>query len=91
MCGACDSNGRCHKTIENLIGKLVWKIPLGRPRLKCEDNINTNFKGKRLDNVGWIQLKENIDRGSLTGFCEHGNETSCPINGRQFAQQPTDY
>jgi hypothetical protein len=44
MGGACGTYGRLGKCIQDLVGKLQGKRPLGRPECRWEDNIETNFK-----------------------------------------------
>jgi len=45
-----------------LVGKLEGKRPLGRPRLRLEDNIKMNFQEMGIGGVEWIELAEDRDR-----------------------------
>jgi hypothetical protein len=39
-----------------LVGKTGWKRALGRPRSKYKDNIKTDLRDTKCENVGPIQL-----------------------------------
>jgi hypothetical protein len=39
-----------------LVGKPEGKRPLGRPRLRWEDNININFQEVGCGRLDWIEL-----------------------------------
>jgi hypothetical protein len=39
MGGACDTHWEVENCIYGLVGKREGKIPRGRPRRKCDDNI----------------------------------------------------
>jgi hypothetical protein len=41
------------------IGRLGAKRPLGRPRLRWEDNIKTDLREIGIDEANWIQLAQN--------------------------------
>ena len=45
-----------------LVGKPVGKRPLGRPRLRWEDNINMDFQEVGYGRMDWIELTQ--DRGT---------------------------
>jgi hypothetical protein len=48
-----------------LVGKPEGKIPLGRSRSRCEDNIKKDFwggGGKEVGCVGWIRVAEGRER-----------------------------
>jgi len=44
------------------VGKPEGKIPLGRPRRRWEDNINTNLQEVGCGSKGWIELPQDRDR-----------------------------
>jgi hypothetical protein len=41
-----------------LVGKPEGKRPLGRPRRKCEDNINMELREIGIDGANWIRLAQ---------------------------------
>jgi hypothetical protein len=41
-----------------LVGRPEGKRPLGRPRLRWEDNIKMDLKEIRIDEANWIQLAQ---------------------------------
>jgi hypothetical protein len=45
-----------------LVGKLEGKRPLGRPRLRWENNIKMDIKKVVCGAVDWIELAQNRDR-----------------------------
>jgi hypothetical protein len=45
-----------------LVGKPEGKRPLGRPRLRWEDNIKTDLQEVVFGNMGWIKLAQDRDR-----------------------------
>jgi len=45
-----------------LVGKPEWKKPLGRPRLRSEDNIRMGLQEVGLGYEDWIGLAQNRDR-----------------------------
>jgi hypothetical protein len=45
-----------------LVGKLEGKRPLGRPRLRWEDNIKTNVQEVLCAGVDWIELARDKER-----------------------------
>jgi len=55
---------------------------IGNPRCKFEDNIKINFKEMWFEGVYW-DLRDSGD-WEVSGFCEHGNETSRPIKCGEF-------
>jgi hypothetical protein len=60
----------------NFVGKSEGKKPLGRPRLRWEDNFRMALK-----EIGWEVLDISA---SVAGFCEHDNEPSGYIKGEEF-------
>ena len=57
-----------------LVGKPEGKRPLGRPRLRWEDNIKMELQEVRCGGMDRIELAQNRDRWAVT--CECGNEPS---------------
>jgi len=45
-----------------LVGKTERKRPLGRPRRRWEDNINTDLQKVGCGGMDWIQLAQDRDR-----------------------------
>ena len=45
-----------------LVGKPEGKRPLGRPKLRWEDNIKMDLQEVRLGDMDWIELAQNRDR-----------------------------
>jgi hypothetical protein len=45
---------------------LVWrpevKRPLGRPRLRWDDNIKMDLRERKIDGANWIQLAQDRDQ-----------------------------
>jgi hypothetical protein len=41
-----------------LVGRPVGKGPLGRPRLRWEDNIKLDFRAIGIDRANWIRLAQ---------------------------------
>jgi hypothetical protein len=64
-----------------LVGKSEGKRPLGRPRLRWEDNIKMNLQEVGCRIMDWIDLAE--DR-QVAGTCECGNEPSDSIKWGEF-------
>jgi len=48
-----------------LVGKTEVKRPLGRPRLRCEDNIKTDIRKVGCGGVDWIDLRIGTVGGHL--------------------------
>jgi hypothetical protein len=64
-----------------LVKKPQGKRPLGRPKHRWEDNIKVDLKGIGLEMwTGFIWLRI----GFSGGLCEHGDEPSGFIKGREF-------
>jgi hypothetical protein len=45
-----------------LVGKPEWKIPLGRPRRRREDNIRMDLWEIGRERVGWIHMAQDRDQ-----------------------------
>jgi hypothetical protein len=43
------------------VGRPEGKIPLGRPRFRCEDNIKIHFQEVGCGGMGWINLAQDRD------------------------------
>jgi hypothetical protein len=47
-----------------LVGKPERKIPLGRPRRRCVDNIKMDLREIECDGMAWIDLAQDRDHWS---------------------------
>jgi len=59
---ACNTNGRDEKCIRYFVGKPEGKIPLGRPRRRCEDNIRMDLKEIGWEGVDCMRLAQDRDQ-----------------------------
>ena len=57
-----------------LVGNLLGKETLGRPRRRLDDNIKTVLMEMRRDGCG--PDSSGSGQGKMTGCCKHGNEPS---------------
>jgi hypothetical protein len=64
-----------------LVGKPEGKRRLGRRRRRWEDNIKMDVKG--INVIAWTGVKW-IKMDAVAGSCEHGDEPSGSIKGREF-------
>ena len=64
------------------MGKPEGKRPLGRPRRRWEDNIETDLQEVRYGGTDWIDLAQ--DREKVAGTCECGKEPSGYIKCGEF-------
>jgi hypothetical protein len=63
--------------VRSLSINLKGKKPLGRPKLRCEDNIKNEFYG---NGMWWCGLDSCGSRlAPVAGFCENGSESSGSI------------
>jgi hypothetical protein len=62
MCGACISDGEGKSVYRVLVGKPKGKKPLGRRRLRWEDNIKIDLQEVGCGNMDWIELAQDRDR-----------------------------
>ena len=62
MGGACSAYGERRGVYRVLVEKPEGKRPLGRPRLRWEDNIKTDLQEVGCGDMDWIELAE--ERGS---------------------------
>jgi hypothetical protein len=65
-----------------LVGRLKGKSTHRRPRRKWEDNIKTDVRKSKVGGFGLVSSDSGY--GTVAGSCEHGNETSGYIKGREF-------
>jgi hypothetical protein len=54
--------GKRRGTYRALVGKHEGRRPLGRPRLRWEDNINMDLREVGWGGVDWIDLAQDRDR-----------------------------
>jgi hypothetical protein len=59
---ACSSVGEGRGVYRVLVGKPFGKRPVGRPRLRWEDNIKMDLQEVRCGSKDWIELVQNRDR-----------------------------
>jgi hypothetical protein len=62
MGGACSTYGERRGVHRVLVEKREGKKPLGRPRLRWEDNINIDFQEIGCRGMDWIELAQDNDR-----------------------------
>jgi hypothetical protein len=62
MGGACSAVGEGTGVYKVLVGKPEGKRPLGKPRLRWEDNIKVNLQEVRCGGMDWIELSKDRDR-----------------------------
>jgi hypothetical protein len=46
------------ETVQNLVGMLEWKKPLGRTRRRWENNISIELREIRWKDVDWVNLAQ---------------------------------
>ena len=61
MDGACGAYGEGRGVHRVLIGKPEGKRPLGRPRLRCEDNIKMDLREVGGGGGDWMELAQDRD------------------------------
>jgi hypothetical protein len=59
---ACSTNGEKRNAYRILVGKPEGKRPLGRPRLRWEDNIRMDLREIGGDGMDWIDLAQDRDQ-----------------------------
>jgi len=62
MGGACSTCGERRGVYRVLVGKLEGKRPLGRHRLRWEENIKTDLQEEGCGGMEWIELAHDRDR-----------------------------
>jgi len=62
MGGACSAYWERRSVYRVLVGKPEGKRPLGRPRLRWEDNIKKDLQEVGCGAMGWIELAHDRDR-----------------------------
>ena len=62
MDGAYSTFGGEKRCMQGLVGKPEGKRPLGRSRLRREDNIKMEFQKVRCGGVEWMELAQDRDR-----------------------------
>jgi hypothetical protein len=56
--GTCGTHGEGRGVYRVLVGRPEGKRPLGRPRLRWEDNIKMDLREIGIDGANWIQLAQ---------------------------------
>jgi hypothetical protein len=56
MGGACSTHGSDEKYVQNFDRKLEGKRPLGRTKLRWEDDIGMNLRETGWEGMDWIHL-----------------------------------
>jgi hypothetical protein len=59
---ACSTNVETRNAYRILVGKPEGKRPLGRPRRREVDNINTDLREIGWDGMDWIDLDHDMDQ-----------------------------
>jgi hypothetical protein len=62
MGGACSTNREGKDVYRVLMGKPEGKRPLGRPRLRWEDNIRMDLQEVGCECMDWIELAQDGER-----------------------------
>ena len=62
MGGACGPYGGRERSVQGVVGKPEGKRPLGRPKIRWEDNIRMDLQEVGLGYEDWIGLAEDRDR-----------------------------
>ena len=62
MGGSCSAYGEEESLIQGLVGKPEAKRPLGRPKVRWDDNIKMDLQEVRCGVMGWIELAQDRDR-----------------------------
>ena len=62
MSRACSSYGERRVVYRVLVGKPEGKRPLGKPRLRWEDNIKMDIQEVGCRGMDWIELAQDRDR-----------------------------
>ena len=69
-------------TYSILVGKSAGKKPLGRPKLRGEDEVKRVLKKE--DGRGRLEWCGDSGLGKVAGFCENGSEHSGFMKCREF-------
>jgi hypothetical protein len=56
--GTCGTHGEGRGVYRVLVGRPEGKRPLGRPRLRWEDNIKIDLREIGIDGANWIRLAQ---------------------------------
>jgi hypothetical protein len=62
MGGTCSTNGEKRIVYRILVVKPEGKRPLGRPRLRCEDNIKVDLRETVWGGMDWIHVGQDRDQ-----------------------------
>jgi hypothetical protein len=68
MGGACSSDGEGRDVYRVLVGKPEGKKPVGRPRLRWEDNIKMGLQEVGCGGMDWIELAQDRYRDRDRGL-----------------------
>ena len=77
MGGICSAYGEKRGVYRVLVGKPEGKRPLGRPRLRWEDNIRMDLQELGYGGMDWIELAQDRDRWRVS--LKYGKEPSGSI------------
>jgi hypothetical protein len=58
----CSTDGDMRNAYEIVVGKLIGKRPLGRPRRRWGDNIRMYLREVEQEGVDWIHLSQDRDQ-----------------------------
>jgi len=62
MDGACSAYGERRRVYKVLVGKPEGKRPIGRHRIRWEDNIKMDLQNVGRGDMNWIELARDMDR-----------------------------
>jgi hypothetical protein len=81
MGGSCSKYRGRRGVYRVLVGKPEGQRPIGRPKLRWEDNIKMDYQEMRCEDMDLIALAQ------MAGTCECGNEHSGSIKCGEFLDE----